>query len=149
MTDFMKAELPLGLQSYLDHGFSIFPIENGRKSPLVLWEQFQRKAAGIGRIKLWVQDYRNSNWGIVTGQVSGIVVLDFDTEEAEAEANELGLPKTPIVKTPRGRHYYYKHPGQRTQNATGLLGGMDIRGYRFGNRWRAQWCRDCGPGRAN
>ncbi|MBT3788201.1 MAG: AAA family ATPase [Alphaproteobacteria bacterium] len=128
MTYKMKPELPIGLQSYFDHGFSIIPFKDGQKLPLLPWVQFQKTAAGIGRVRLWASDYPDCNWGIVTGEVSGIVVLDFDTEEAEAEAKEFGLPETPMVKTPRGRHYYYKHPGQQISNATGLFGGMDIRG---------------------
>lgn len=55
-------------------------------------------------------------------------MLDFDTPEAEEKAKELGLPKTATVKTPRGRHYYFKHPGGNVRSRAGVIAGMDIRG---------------------
>ena len=69
MTYKMKPELPIGLQSYFDHGFSIIPFKDGQKLPLLPWVQFQKTAAGIGRVRLWASGYPDCNWGIVTGEV--------------------------------------------------------------------------------
>jgi len=46
----------------------------------------------------------------VTGKISGIAVVDFDSEEAYLLGKKLGLPKTPTVETKRGYHCYFKLP---------------------------------------
>lgn len=51
-----------------------------------------------------------SNIGIATGQPSGIIVLDCDSEDAFDEAAQRGLPTTWIVKTKRGYQVYFKRP---------------------------------------
>jgi len=57
------------------------------------------------------------------------VVLDVDGEEGKASLSQLGeLPKTPCVRTSKGHHYYFRHPGGRIGNSVGLLPGLDIRG---------------------
>lgn len=70
------------------------------------------------------------NYGIVTGALSGIVVLDID-EEGFSTLEELGKYPyddfTPQVVTPNGLHIYYKHnPAIRT--SVGKIGaGLDVR----------------------
>lgn len=52
----------------------------------------------------------SGNLGIVTGKVSGIVVIDVDSEEALERLKMYGeLPKTWAVKSNRGWHFYYKY----------------------------------------
>ena len=71
--------------------------------------------------------------GIVTGPVSGIVVVDVDGAEGEASLAALGeLPPTPTVRTGKGRHLYFKHPGFPVRNCP------DKAGYRCAGRW---WLR--------
>jgi hypothetical protein len=65
----------------------------------------------------------------VTGAISGIVVLDLDGEEGEASLNSLGhLPVTPKVRTGRGHHLYFKHPGTFVGNPVNTMPGLDVRG---------------------
>ncbi|OYU73025.1 MAG: hypothetical protein CFE32_22070, partial [Alphaproteobacteria bacterium PA3] len=49
-------------------------------------------------------------------------------EDAIAEAERLGLPDTIMVRTGKGRHIYFRHPGGKIANRAGFLPGMDIRG---------------------
>jgi len=52
----------------------------------------------------------------VTGAVSGLVVVDCDNEAGIAWANA-HLSPTPIkVRTAKGEHWYYQHPGGRVRN---------------------------------
>lgn len=69
-----------------------------------------------------------ANLAVVTGAISGIVVVDIDGPEGEAEIAKLDVPETVEVKTPRGRHLYFKHPGQRVRNGVRLMPGVDVRG---------------------
>jgi len=61
--------------------------------------------------------------------VSGIDVLDVDTEEAYEQLSENYLPdslETPTVKTPKGRHLYFQHrPG--LSNEVRVVPGTDLR----------------------
>jgi hypothetical protein len=66
-------------------------------------------------------------WGIVTGALSGVAVVDADSPESRAELEtEIGQPH---VLTPRGgAHWYFKYPGQLVKTVAGLLPGVDMRG---------------------
>lgn len=69
------------------------------------------------------------NIGLRTGPVSGIVVLDDDTEDGSGVAG-LNLPPTVTVVTGSGRsHYYFRCPEGRLTNSPGNLPkGVDVRG---------------------
>lgn len=71
---------------------------------------------------------------MATGRKTGIIVLDVDGLEGRANfktlinANER-LPKTVTVKTPNGRHFYFKAPGYRVPNSASRVAiGIDVRG---------------------
>lgn len=63
-------------------------------------------------------------WGIVTGGLSGVVVVDLD---AGADPTIMGDLKAHI-KTPHGSHYWFQHPGNHVKTSTSILPGIDIRG---------------------
>lgn len=70
-----------------------------------------------------------SNVGLRTGEVSGVVIVDDDSEDGSASAS-LGLPPTVTVITGSGKlHLYFKHPGFKCGNSTGNLPDhIDVRG---------------------
>jgi hypothetical protein len=73
----------------------------------------------------------DSNLGVVTGEISGLVVVDIDSAEGQASFEKQcggSAPLTPTVKTPKGTHYYFKHPGVEIRNSTRILPGVDVRG---------------------
>jgi len=110
------------------YGFSLIPCKTDKR-PIVKWEQHQREKPSVEQIKKWWTKYPYANIGIITGEISGIDVLDCDTEEAYQSLNENFLPdtfQTPIVKTPNGYHVYFKHkPG--LSNAVRAISGTDLR----------------------
>lgn len=68
---------------------------------------------------------------VATGAVSGCFVLDADNLMARIEAESRGLPPTFTVRTPRGTHFYFNHPGWEISNRAGTLDnidGLDLRG---------------------
>ncbi len=82
----------------------------------------------------WWSRYPQANIGVITGQESGIVVLDCDAGKggldtlAELE-REYGQLQTKFAITGGGgRHYVFRHPGGRIGNRSGILPGLDIRG---------------------
>jgi len=95
------------------------------------------------QIEQWFARWPDANLGILTGQVSGLIVLDVDGEDGKASLKALTaahapLPKTLCVKTGRagsdgkrkGCHYYFRAPTDAViRNSAGILGaGLDMRG---------------------
>lgn len=107
-------------------GFSFFPIPKGQKRPTMKWEAYQERCPTDAEIASWKP--HDSNVAIVTGAISGIVVLDVDSDEGEALVRENGVPETPTVETAKGRHRYFKHPGFKVRNFARRLTGCDLRG---------------------
>ncbi|HWO07793.1 MAG TPA: bifunctional DNA primase/polymerase [Candidatus Paceibacterota bacterium] len=122
---------------YRELGFSVFPITPGAKNPpLVKWKEYQNRHATPEQIQTWCTNHPNANIGIVTGAISGIVVLDFDKKHKRSskEFAEKGLhiPPTTYARTAHGgEHFFFKHPGVKIDNhgEGHLFGvGVDVRG---------------------
>ncbi|HHV62226.1 MAG TPA: hypothetical protein GXX51_06270, partial [Firmicutes bacterium] len=115
--------------NYYRLGWSIIPLQPKNKKPAVpSWESYQKSRAAEEQIKRWWEGDSSFNIGIVTGAISGIVVLDIDGDEGKASVKSLSLPATPVAETGKGWHYYFKHPGGQVPNAVGLLPHVDLRG---------------------
>lgn len=115
-------------KEYLRRGFSVIPLLPKSKKPaIVSWREFQKRLPTEEVLTSWFGNGSRNNIGIVTGAISGLAVLDADSAEA-VEWCETNLLQTPIVKTARGRHYYFKYrPGIRNSvNINGLK--LDLRG---------------------
>lgn len=110
-------------------GWSVMPIGRS-KVPLVPWRALQSRPAGVRRLRDWWRRFDAPNAGIVTGRVSGIVVVDCDDAAACELVEQLGVPETYTVRTSRGRHYYFQLPdGVMVRNSSGRIGmGVDVRG---------------------
>lgn len=130
-------------EAMLDAGFSILPLTDTRKNPAGKWMHWQTRRPTMDDVIDWMagDDCPLSvfNTGIVTGTISGIVVLDLDNPRAIRFAQKMGLPHTPMASTPRGRHVFFRHPGHSVQNAVDIFHdrrksrphapeGFDIRG---------------------
>jgi putative DNA primase/helicase len=83
----------------------------------------------------WWQRWPGANVGVVTGSLSGLVVLDVDGDTGaqslwELEGDEGPLPQTLCATTGGGgRHLLFRHPGIRVPNSSGKLApGLDVRG---------------------
>jgi len=115
---------------YAERGFSVIPIRPDKK-PYIPWAEFQKRRLTPDEIRALWSKYPGAMIGIVTGEISGIFVVDCDNEEAYQKIQEL-LPDsfiTCIAKTPRGYHLYLIYPkGQSIGNATGIIPGVDVRG---------------------
>lgn len=130
----------------LDRGWNIIPISVASKKPLIGWKEYQTQPITTEHLDDWFtngvllnngQRVKPFNLAVITGAVSGIIVLDCDNIDAVNYAEKNGL-KTPFsARTARGRHFYFTHPmnGQRFKNQVGgtthgwpSLHGLDLRG---------------------
>lgn len=100
-------------QGMLDRGYSVIPIDRKSKAPKVRWGQL----IGKPMVK-WT--YTGANVAILTGQESGIVVVDCDSTEGY-RGWLASRPETPLMtRSPRGMHFYYRHPGQYVKSCSHL-----------------------------
>ena len=113
---------------YLDRGFSVIPIGRDKKPLLDSWKPYQKRHATPEEVAQWFQKWPNANIGIVTGEISGLVVVDADGPEGEAWVNEHMPPTSVYQKTGKGKHFPYKHPGYEVRNRGRLAPEVDIRG---------------------
>ena len=121
------AELPDAWRTPVELGFSVFPVTYRDKRPAVpSWKAYQSDRPPLAKVAEWAR--ADSNIGIATGAVSGLLVLDLDNADAIADAEARGLPETLTVRTGKGRHVYFAHPGGKVGNRAGVFAGADIRG---------------------
>lgn len=116
---------------YARRGWSVIPLRPKDKRPLVKWEAYETTRATEGEIREWWARWPTANVGIVTGAVSGLVVIDIDGEKGAESAKALPGAKNvkaPVVETGRGTHVYCRHPGGSVPNSAGNLPGIDVRG---------------------
>lgn len=113
---------------YAQAGLSVIPIKPRSKLPLINWEEYKSRRATAKEIESWFERWPDANLAIVTGKVSGIVVVDVDTHKG---GKTDGLPQTgTIVQTGSGGyHYFYTYPSgsDHIPNKVNALPGVDIR----------------------
>lgn len=117
---------------YRKQGFSIIPLKKDKK-PYFPWTEYQTRVATEKEIRDWFEEYPDANIGIITGEVSGIVVIDVDASHGGMNTIQgLQMPDTPVVLTGGGGlHFYCKHPGDKKISnfqAREDLPGVDLRG---------------------
>ncbi len=150
-------------RGYARLGWSVIPIQPRGKRPLVPWVEFQQRAPSLDQIDAWFRRWPDANVGVVTGRISGLVVVDIDPahggdDSLEAIAREHGPLTTSLQAATGGggRHLYFGHPGVPVPNRVGLYPGIDVRGdggcvvappsvHPSGGRYR--WVSPRGPGR--
>lgn len=113
--------------------FSLVPLKPQGKKALVLWTGYQKERASADTVKGWLKLWPDANPGIITGWVSGVIVLDVDGALGMKTAIEAGrIPDTPKVKTAHGYHLYFAYPDlhddQRVITKAGVMPGLDSRG---------------------
>jgi putative DNA primase/helicase len=110
---------------YARTGFAPIPIKTGTKEPdLLELAPYLTRRASKEELAAW-------SWhgvGIVTGPVSGILVLDVDGPEGEVELASRGHPATAMVRTPSGGlHLYFRHPDRDIRTGIRIAPGLDVK----------------------
>ena len=106
-------------------GWCPIPIQRGTKHPaLDKLDPYLSRPATAEELRSW-------SWpgvGLVTGPVSGVLVLDVDGLEGESELKKYGHPATPMARTPSGgMHLYFKHPEHHVRTRIKVAPGLDVK----------------------
>jgi hypothetical protein len=81
------------------------------------------------QIRRWWHQSPDSNVGVVTGAISGLVVIDADDPAAGRVLRALAdIPQTLTATTGRGLHYYLRHPGVPVAPRANVINSVDVRG---------------------
>ncbi|WP_161780299.1 bifunctional DNA primase/polymerase, partial [Deinococcus sp. RL] len=118
--------------SALERGWSVFPVqtrgeyakrphwclvdtghtkdEGGKVKPS--WAALQHTRPTADQVRTWYAKSAGKGLAVVTGAVSGLVILDFDGPQGEQLRAELGLPAHARTGS-GGAHVYFQHPGWR------------------------------------
>lgn len=120
---------------YLERGWSVIPVREREKRPAVPWKLFQTERVSEKTLHEWYRRSPDNNVAIVTGALSGLVVMDVDPRHGGKESlrkleGEHGkLPDTmESVTGGGGRHLYFAHPGGVVGNRANIEPGIDLRG---------------------
>ena len=110
----------------LEVGLSVIPV--GRdKRPLVRWQAFQQRRATEEEAEEWFARWPDAQIGLVTGGLSGVDVVDFDTRDAPWPPRGRELPTDVVVATGGGGlHYYVRHTAGVRNSAGRLADGVDV-----------------------
>jgi uncharacterized protein (DUF927 family) len=126
-----KNHIEMAATMYRMRGFSVIPLRSKDKRPTIpSWDPYKTTRASWEEIERWFSIPKNI--GIVTGAVSGIVVLDIDGPDGEEALSAIvarmgDLPDTWVSSTGKGRHYLFQHPGREIRNSANRLLSIDFR----------------------
>ncbi|MEZ4672574.1 MAG: bifunctional DNA primase/polymerase [Anaerolineae bacterium] len=106
-------------EAYTNLGYSVIPLLGDRdpsrpKVPAVPWSAFQHRRPQPDELRQWFNEERFAGLGIVTGRVSSLAVLDFDSQNI-LDAFRLRFPDLMATRTvlSAGRrlpHLYFHLP---------------------------------------
>lgn len=144
-------------------GLSVIPVPRpgpgfDGKTPVIPWKRYQSRLPPLATLEGWFRG-TPQNLAVVTGQLSGVVVVDVDAGAAWRWV-QTHLPDTPWkTRTAKGVHLWYQHPGGHVPNRSRPLLDdgklpLDIRAdggfvivpnsvhasgavYRFAGNWKA------------
>lgn len=123
MSDNLRAAL-----YYRKMGFSVIPVKRNKR-PCIEWKVYQTKHPTEQEIESWWKEWPNAQVAIVCGSVSGLTVLDADSQEGYDALNEF-VPDSlliPTVKTAKGFHFYFRYIPGVPNNVHGILRDSDIK----------------------
>jgi hypothetical protein len=121
-------------EAYLHLGYSVIPLwgaasQETPKLPTVAWKPYQTQRATPKQLESWFSKQQYRGIGIVTGSISRLLVLDFDSADFKDRfTKRFGeWLTTHTVRTRRGWHFYYWLPAGKTFQ-THRLHGLDVIG---------------------
>lgn len=140
--------------------YSLIPLKRNSKKPAVSWEPYISRVPTYDEYKEWADaGLFATGYGIVTGRISGISVLDVDFKSGGMESlaeKDIHIEDifTWTVDTPNGRHYYFQYDKAARQGVDRIGAGIDIRndggfvvgpGSQVGEGKIYKWAHEFGP----
>lgn len=120
------------IKTAVSNGWSIIPVGLNKK-PFFSWKEYQTRRPTTDKLREWYA-MKPAAWAVITGEVSGLVIIDFDMPDGWDTMQALGI--RPHVRTGSGGyHLYLQHPGFYVKTLNGktkqelgrFLPGLDIR----------------------
>ena len=71
--------LPGAVLDAVGRSWSCVPV-NEEKKPLFPWKTYQDRQPTRDELQSWSERLRPPAWAVVTGLISGVIVLDFEGE---------------------------------------------------------------------
>lgn len=126
-----QAVVDCALQCVKD-GWSVLPVRPDEKRPYMNnWLKYTDERADEKAVKEWYKHLAGAGLGVVTGKVSGIVVLDVESDCPRGIEDILtDYPTGKIARTGSGGyHLFFKYPDseKHIQNRVRMAEGMDLR----------------------
>ncbi|MBI2918542.1 MAG: bifunctional DNA primase/polymerase [Chloroflexi bacterium] len=126
-------------ESYVARGWSVVPIIPGLKFPPIAWTPYRTRQPTDREIRFWWRSWPGANIAVVTGMLSGVMVLDCDRKSGGPAsldalfAEGKRLPLGPVVRTARGGSHFYFAARPGVGSRAGILNdrglpGLDFRG---------------------
>lgn len=131
------------------------------KHPRIAWEPAQVAVASVDQVRHWWGRWPEAGVGVVTGPVSGVVVLDVDPRNGGDESlarlqGRFGVLATTVETRTGGggRHLWFRHPGGAVPSGP-VAPGLDVKAdgglvvippTRHASGRRYEWSGGAGPG---
>lgn len=120
------------IKEYGSHGWSILPVKPDEKRPYMQnWLQYTKERASTQVVSEWFTHLSGAGVGVVTGKISGILVLDVESTCPEPIEDILRKYPTNMVSRTGsgGYHLFYQYPSNRgrVSNRVRLFDGIDLR----------------------
>lgn len=114
---------------YLKRGWNVVPVGKGKMPLLPSWKEYQTRRVTEQEIRGWWSRWPDAGIAVITGAISGVVVVDAD-DKAGMDEVESYLPTDTLTATTGGggRHYYFRHPNTPVPSPVRFLPGADCRG---------------------
>ena len=118
-----QAPHQIALDALQQFQWSVFPLDAEKKPPKtgdthpdgqpkrLGWKRLQTRRPSPKELLYWQKTYQPSAWGVITGAISNIVLLDFDGEAGQETRLRLGLMHPHVQTGSGGHHVYFRHPG--------------------------------------
>ena len=107
-------------REFTDAGYSVIPDKFASKQPAIKgWTNYCENKPTDQEIENWSNSFEESNVAVCLGKASGIVAIDFDSNDPEiARIMELVTPSSRVEKkgTKGWTRFYRWHPGIKTDN---------------------------------
>jgi replicative DNA helicase len=117
----------LTIKTYLDKGWSVIPVKADKTPAIDSWKEYQTRLPSLDEAAKW----ERGNIAVVTGKVSGLVVVDADNQQAVDWCLSSGLASPLRVRSGRSdmaMHFYFKHPGVEVKSVNSVIhDGVDIK----------------------
>lgn len=130
---------------YRAKAWSIFPLHHvkdgacscgnkncsspGKHPRIGNWLEYQKRLPSKDEIKAWWHRWPNANIAIITGKISGMVVIDIDDMSVYKSVFKRANTGRVSTTGSGGKHLFYQYPNvDYIGNRAGFIKGVDFRG---------------------